>query len=268
MLDPSSYSGALIWGAVFMAAATIVSWVIGRSVRRLGALDEEHPDRLARIRFVLQLVRVVVFIIFFILWAHLVPALRAFGTALLASASVISIVLGIAAQNALGNLVAGVSILAYRPFEVGDRIQVTAPTGLETGVIEFINLSHTVIRTFDNRRVTIPNGQAMNQTMVNLTSEDPKVMAVVTVPVAYSTRLEDAREILRAFASQHPQVLELVGMPVTELASSSVNLSARMWCADAASAKQVEFDLYEAVLEAFPRAGIEIPYPWSNVVVH
>jgi small-conductance mechanosensitive channel len=83
--------------------------------------------------------------------------------------SVISVVLGLAAQNTLGNLVAGIAVLLYRPFRVGDTVQVTAPRGSETGVVESITLGYIVLVTPDNRRVMVPNSAVMNQTTVNLT---------------------------------------------------------------------------------------------------
>lgn len=269
MLDPTTATGALSWAGIFLAASLVVNWLIGRIIYRI---DDAGPgsgsERRIRVRFVLKLARVVVSVVFFILWAHLIPALRAFGTALLASASVISIVLGIAAQNTLGNLIAGVSILIYRPFDVGDRIQVVAPTGPEVGTIENINLSHTVVTTFDNRRITIPNGQIMNETLINLTADDPKVMAQVAVGIDYDADVGKAREILDGLARAHPDVMSVVAIPVTMLGASSVTITARMWCGDAATARQVEFDMYESVLSSFKEAGISIPYPWSNVIIH
>jgi small conductance mechanosensitive channel len=100
----------------------------------------------------------------------LVPALAGLGTAWLASVGIISVIIGLAAQNTLGNLIAGISLLLYRPFNVGDRLQVTAPTGLETGLVESLNLGYTLLKTDDNRRVVVPNSLMASQTNINLTS--------------------------------------------------------------------------------------------------
>lgn len=269
VFDATTLTGALVWAGIFLIASLVVSWLIGRTLASLDDPDAAgSADRRIRLKFVLQLARIVVFLVFFVLWAHLVPQLRAFGTALLASASVISIVLGIAAQNTLGNLIAGISILLYRPFDVGDRVQVAAPTGLEVGTVDSISLSHTLVTTFDNRRITVPNGQIMNQTLVNLTAGDPRVMAQVAVGIDYGADISAARAILQRLADAHPDVESVVAIPVTSLAASSVTITARMWCADAGTAKGVEYDLYEQVVAAFGDAGISIPYPWSNVIVH
>jgi small-conductance mechanosensitive channel len=126
-------------------------------------------DRTA-VKFLAQLARFAVYIFAFISYAHLVPVLAGVGTAWLASAGILSVIIGLAAQNTLGNLVAGISLLLYRPFNVGDHLQITAPTGLETGLVESINLGYTLLKTDDNRRVVVPNSIMASQTHINLTS--------------------------------------------------------------------------------------------------
>ena len=186
---------------------------------------------------------------------------------LVAGVSVASIVLGVAAQSTLGNAVAGLALLAYRPFRVGHRIQVQAPGGPETGVVESVTLGYTVLRTFDNRRVVLPNSLAGTQTTVNLTSIDPRVMTAIDVGVSYTADVARAREILLEIASAHPDVSEVVDCPLVELASSSVYLRVRVWCHDPLAAHRFEYDLYEQAKLPFAEAGIEIPYPYQNVVV-
>lgn len=112
--------------------------------------QQVHPDSLAGAVFYLLLflalgflkgvASVAIRVAVLVAYAHLIPALRNLGTALLAGASVISIVLGLAAQSTLGNLIAGFALLLYRPFRVGDRLQVSAPTGVETGTVESLAL--------------------------------------------------------------------------------------------------------------------------------
>jgi small-conductance mechanosensitive channel len=79
-----------------------------------------------------------------------------------------SVIVGFSAQTTLGNLVAGISLILYKPFRCGDRLQVTAPTGLETGEVEDISLGYTILKTADQRRIVIANGQMAQQTMMKL----------------------------------------------------------------------------------------------------
>jgi len=109
-----------------------------------------------------------------ILYAHLIPVLRSLGTALLTGASIASVVIGLAAQSTLGNLVAGVAITLYRPFRLGDRLQVSAPTGTEVGNVEMLSLGYTTLRTDDGRFVVLPNSIAASQVIIKLSASQER----------------------------------------------------------------------------------------------
>jgi small-conductance mechanosensitive channel len=267
ILDPSALLGAIFYAVVFVTAAWALGWLLKSSVTR--AMERDHRGLVDRTAapFVVQLLRVLMYVIALLLYAHLIPELRGIGTALLAGAGVASIVLGLAAQNTLGNLIAGMTLLLYRPFQVGDRVQVTAPTGLETGIVEVITLGYTMLRTGDNRRIVVPNSTMANQVTVNLTSVDPRIVVAVPIPVGYSADLEKARKSLVQLAQQHPHVQEVAGCPLTVLGESSVTLTLQVWCADAGVAKQVECDLLEQAKKCFQDEEIEIPFPYRNLVV-
>jgi len=134
-------------------------------------------------------------------------------------------------------------------------------------VVESVTLGYTVLRTFDNRRVVLPNSLAGTQTTVNLTSVDPRVMAAVHVGISYTSDVTQAREILLGITRNHPDVIEALDCPVVELGSSSIVLRLRAWCQDALAAHRLEYDLLERAKARFSEAGIEIPYPYQNVVL-
>ena len=96
----------------------------------------------------------------------MVPGLRSLGTALLAGASVASILVGLAAQSTLGNLVAGLSLLLYRPFQIGDSVQLTVPAWVQTGTIEDLTLGYTVIKTSEDREIVVPNSVMASQAII------------------------------------------------------------------------------------------------------
>jgi small conductance mechanosensitive channel len=265
--DPRQPIGALVYALVF----AVMAWLIGRALRlalqRVLARDKwAYLDRTA-VNFLAQLTQIGVWLFAFISYAHLVPALARLGTAWLASVGVISVVLGLAAQNTLGNLIAGISLLLYRPFKVGDRLQVTAPTGLETGLVESLNLGYTVLKTDDNRRVVVPNSAIASQTTVNLTNEDTRVFCSVPVGVDCETDIDKARAILLELARQHPKAQEVTGCPVTQLAPSGLVLSLGAWCADHASAAALKSDLLEQAAKRFTAEGIRLPFPRTTVTL-
>lgn len=265
--NPATFLGAVFYALLLLFIAWLAAHFFRLAVVRLLESDEHGRfDRTVAI-FLTQLVQIGIYLVALIFYAHLIPELHSVGTALLAGASIASIVIGLAAQNTLGNLVAGISLLLYRPFYIGDRVQISAPTGLETGDIESLTLGYTVLRTFDNRRVVVPNSAMASQITINLTTKDPRVMAVVPISIGYACDIDKARSVLTALAKRSTRVQEVVGCPVSQLGDSSVTLSLRVWCANAEDAKQVEFDLYEQAKKRFDQEGIEIPYRYTNVVL-
>lgn len=168
LLDPTTFSGALVYAGVFFVVAALVARVIRTAVTRLLAhADHAAIDRTG-IEYLTQLGQALAYLSALVLYAHLVPVLRQLGTALLAGVSVASVVIGLAAQNTLGNVIAGFSILLYRPVRMGDRVQVTGPSGPATGTIESLSLGYTTIRADDGRKLIVPNGTMAGQVTVNM----------------------------------------------------------------------------------------------------
>jgi small-conductance mechanosensitive channel len=161
---PDSLVGAIVYLALFVIAAMLLSRGM-RSGMHAVMSRGGHLDR-TTISFLQQITSALIWVVMLSLYAHLVPELRALGTALLAGASIASIVIGLAAQSTLGNLVAGIAITIYRPFRLGDTLQVAAPTGTEVGVVETITLGYTTLRTADGRHVVLPNSLAASQTLI------------------------------------------------------------------------------------------------------
>jgi small conductance mechanosensitive channel len=167
-LKPDTFTGAALYLVIFVLLALLLSRVLRLAVHAAMA-RQGHTDYSAA-SFPLQLGSAAVWLTMLILYAHLIPVLRAMGTALLTGASVASIVIGLAAQSTLGNLIAGIAITIYRPFSVGDTILVAAPTGTETGTVELISLGYTTLRTADARVVVLPNSLVASQATIRLKS--------------------------------------------------------------------------------------------------
>lgn len=257
LFDPGTLAGAVVYAALIFGLAWLVVQLLRRSIDRLIKGQARLVNR-TTLYFIAQLGRVVVFVLAIVLYANLIPALRAIGVALLASVSIASLVIGLAAQNTLGNLIAGISLALYRPFEVGDLVQVNSPGGPEIGHIESLTLGYTVLRTYDNRRVIIPNSVMGVQVTINLTARDPRKMAVIPFKIGSGVDVDQARSIMVELAQAHPLAQEVAGCPVVSLAGGGAVLSLRVWCRDFNAAQQVQFDLYESVKKAFDTRGIPL----------
>jgi small-conductance mechanosensitive channel len=164
VLNPKTLSGGLFYAVLFFTAALFAA----RLARIFARRSAKHFSDLTAINFVAQLLQVLVFLIAVILYAHLIPALRAVGTALLAGVSVASIVIGLAAQNTLSNLVAGFSLLLYRPFHLGDKVQLNTPKGVETGTVYALSLGYTVLRNTENEEIIVPNSVMVSQVIIRV----------------------------------------------------------------------------------------------------
>ncbi len=161
-VDPSTLFGVIFYALVCLALA----WVGLRSLRiTLAQLEGGLLDR-TTVRFLHRMGEAFIWVLALILYAHVIPELRSVGTALLAGASVASVLVGLAAQNTLGNMIAGLSLLMYRPFEIGDSVQLTVPAGMQTGKIEDLTLGYTVIKTQENREIVVPNSVMASQAII------------------------------------------------------------------------------------------------------
>jgi small-conductance mechanosensitive channel len=264
-ITPDTLLHALIYLAVFVFLALLATRALRGIVRASLARDTQHRIDRTAIVFLQQLGTIFIWLFAAVFYINLIPPLRALGIALLASVSVVSIVIGMAMQSTLGNMIAGVALLIYRPFKVGDTLQVTAPTGLETGKIESISLGYTILQTSDGRRIVLPNSAVAGQTAVNLSLVNARVMVSVPISIGYEMDIEQARAIIMKLAGQNPNAQQVVDCPVTNLGSSSVDLTLHVWCASSDAAAKLKAELLEQVKEAFAKGRIGPPYPTTNV---
>lgn len=175
IFNPAEPVGAIVYGVAIFFAGVVLSWLIRRLLK--DALIHDQSERVNQItlQFVSRLLILLLWLFLIAFYAHLIPALNKVGTAILAGASLMSVIVGFAAQTTLGNLIGGVSLVLYKPFKKGDRIQVTAPTAdqCETGTVEEVALGFTVLKTDDGRKVIIANGALVQQTLIVLQPAPP-----------------------------------------------------------------------------------------------
>jgi small-conductance mechanosensitive channel len=146
--------------------------ILGAFIRRSARLIQPRLSDATGLHFASAFAQVLAYILGFVLYAHLVPELRALGTALLAEVSVVSVVFGLAAQNTLGNLIAGLSLVLYRPVRVGDTVQLNSPKGMITATVETVSLGYTVLRDMEMNAVIVPNSVMVNSIVIRLKTTD------------------------------------------------------------------------------------------------
>lgn len=172
--NPRTSLGAVCIGIVFLVAALAFAIAVRRAARRV----ETHLTDVTGLAFASAFGQVFVYVVALILYAHVIPGLRAVGTALLAGASVISVVFGLAAQSTLSNVVAGFSLVLYRPISVGDRVQLTTPKGLVTASVELISLGYTILVDAERDRILVPNSVMMSTVVIRRGGQDDAAQPV------------------------------------------------------------------------------------------
>ena len=181
-------------------------------------------------------------------------------TALIAS---FGVCFGLAVNGAVANIAGGVLILVTRPFRIDDYIEAAG----HAGTVEDIHITHTRIRTGDNKVIYIPNGTLSSGSVVNYSIKDTRRVDL-TFSISYSNDFEKAKKIILDLCVAHALVLKNPApfVRVSEHSASSITLVTRVWTKQE-DYWQVNFDLLESVKTEFDKNGIEIPFDQLDVHV-
>jgi small conductance mechanosensitive channel len=168
---------------------------------------------------------------------------------------------GLALKDSLSNFAAGVMLVLFRPFTIGD---VVSTAGI-TAKVEKITIFNTFFCTGDNQMVIVPNNKIISDIITNINAKDTRRIDLV-VGIGYSDDMAKTKDILERLAQEDPRILTdpAPAVAVAELADSSVNLVFRPWV-KTADYWAVRFDLTEGIKNALDEAGISIPYPQQDV---
>jgi small conductance mechanosensitive channel len=183
---------------------------------------------------------------------------------LLAVIGAAGFVVAFALQDSLGNFASGILILLFRPFDVGDMVEI----GGIQGQVKSVNLLSVQISTPDNQMVIVPNNSVWGSSIINITGSATRRIDLV-FGISYDDDIDKAQHIMEEIVSKHERVLkdpEPV-VQVHELADSSVNFVCRPWV-KTEDYWNVYWDVTRAVKQRFDKEGISIPYPQQDVYYH
>ncbi|MBR3478658.1 MAG: mechanosensitive ion channel family protein [Bacteroidaceae bacterium] len=272
LLDPIMF--CLKAFAIFLLIQIAV-WVIRFFMNPERAKRKNRKFDETSMVFFRKLLVTVVYILGLACVLYLIPPLRTFATSILASAGIMAMAIGLASQEALSNFVSGIFIILAKPFRIGDMVSLDSG---QTGKVTEIAIRHTIITTAENRQVIVPNSKINSAIITNSTIKDTRTCVFVEVGVAYSENLDHCIDEMRKVIEADPRVLdkrtekekadgvEKVIIRVLELGSSSITLRAYVWAPNPADAFVLKCDLLKAVKDHYDEVGIEIPYPYMNVV--
>lgn len=182
-------------------------------------------------------------------------------TSLLALLGAAGLAVGLAVKDSLANFAAGVMLIMFRPFKIGDYIE----AGGTAGTVEHIKVFSTILLTPDNREITVPNGAIFGGKIVNVSARPTRRVDLV-FGIGYSDDIEKARALITKVMSEDTRILNdpAPAVSLAELADSSVNLNVRPWVNNA-DYWAVRSDLLEKIKLIFDQNGISIPFPQRDV---
>jgi small conductance mechanosensitive channel len=268
------YTGIVILSvlATALIVARVVRWLINQAYKRESRLIKVDQTTY---KFVKNAISFIIWLISIAVIAMMIPQLKALAVALFAGAGILFAIAGFAAQSAFSNIIAGIFMVIFKPFRVGDLIKVG---DRDRGIVEDITLRHTIIVNFENKRIVIPNSVISNETVVNDNITDKKTCKFIEVGVSYDSDLEMAIKIMQDVSAEHRDFLDNrspqelidkehpVEVRVLKFDDFSVNIRAFVWTADPLKAFKMGSDIMRAIKIAYDKAGIEIPYPYRTVV--
>jgi len=212
-------------------------------------------------QFLLSILRTILKAIQIIVFASMIGIQTASLIAILGAAG---LAIGLALQGSLANFAGGVLILLFRPFKNGDAIKAQG----HVGSVEEIQIFNTILKTFDNQRIIIPNALLSNGCVTNINVNGTRRVDMV-FGIGYNDDIAKAKSILAAMIAADERILKdhSNDIWVGEHGDSSVNLFVRPW-ANAADYWGIYFDFMENVKLAFDKEGISIPFPQRDVHIH
>ena len=259
LIEFASSSGFKIIAVIILSVIgfKVIKWIKKwiRTSPRLNMIDSSLRS------FAVSFVSVVLYSLLFVTALMIlgVPA-----TSFVAVLTTCAAAIGLALQGALSNFAGGIMILLFKPFKVGDYIE----TSGESGTVSEISVVYTEILTFDNERITIPNGTLTNSVIKNYSSEEFRRVDF-TFRTSLDADVENVKKIIRNVIECNPMALDNPSpfVRLSEQGKSALLFDVRIWCKNA-DYWEVKYDTIESVKKAFDENGINVPHDQLDVHVN
>ena len=261
----TSTEGGIRWAKniLFFLVILLISWILSKAVSKAvkkAVANIKSASELLK-DFIVNISRKAILLVGFVvalsmLEVNIGPLLAAIGA--------IGFIMGFALQGTLSNFAAGIMILIYRPYDIGDLVDV----GGTFGKVDAMTIVSTTLRKPDNQKVVVPNNKIWGDIITNITGTSKRRVDLV-FGIGYSDDIAKAQKILEDILANHASVLkdpEPV-VKVHELADSSVNFVVRPWV-ETDNYWDVYWDITRTVKERFDAEGVSIPFPQRDVHVH
>lgn len=264
------YLGILTFSTIVVAVATNL-WFKKKIDKKI--LHQEDPTNHKFLRYV------AIFLVYFtgvILGLLAFPSLKGIAQTALGGAGVFALIIGVASQEALSNVIGGLFIITFKPFKIDDLVKVTDSM---VGVVKDITLRHTVIRNFDNKMIVIPNSIINKERLVNYDLGEKKCCERLEIEISLDSDFMLAQKIMREECENHPLLYDnrskididngkpLVKTGLTQINDYSLTIRAWAWCKNFDDCYELRIDTYANVKKRFDKEGVEIPTPYRTIIM-
>ncbi len=209
---------------------------------------------------------------------YMIPAFKQIAITLFAGAGILAAILGFASQAAFSNIINGVFLVIFKPFRIGDLIEIGKHSEY-IGRVEDITLRHVIIKNFENKRIIVPNTVISNEIIVNRSIFDEKVIRYLDIMISYTADIDKAVSVIQDECIHHPLFTDprtkeqieanedIVEVRVIRLAEYGIQLRAYVCGETSPESFVLVTDLYKIIKKRFDKEGIEIPLPYMNVII-
>lgn len=264
--------------SVFTTICTVIVLLLtARILNHLCIRIIEKNYKHTNIKFVLRLKTILIYIIAGYAILDLFTPFQTILKTLLASGGVLAVVIGLAAQEAAGNFVNGVMIAIFKPFKIGDLIKVN--NGELVGTVVDISIRHTIIKTYENTKIVVPNSVMDKAILENVTAVGNQKGNFLELEISYESNLDQAMKIIEEEVMKHPNYMDArsseekkkhipsVITRLIEFGESGMRLKTTVYSKNNAEGFAMLSDLRIAIKKRFDEAGIDIPYPHRTIVM-
>jgi len=265
--------------ALYSFVVIVICWIFSRLSRTLlilflkRRLTKEAFGE-TRLKFTRNSLRFIFGMIGVLVIIFTVPIYREQVGYIFSGAGILAAIIGFAAKDAISNLIAGLFIVLFRPFRIGDYIKLDRGMG----IVEDITLRHTVIKTFENKRLIIPNSVISTESVLNFTIYDTKIVSFNNFMVGLDTDINLAKRIISEEASKLDFVIDnrtpkavIEDSPefdvrMMEVTDTAIHIRAYIWLSDPLEEFKVKSFFVEAVHKRFKNEGVSLPIPLRKIV--
>jgi len=233
-------------------------WIIKGIKKLITKAMQKGQVEISLQKFLISMITILLKVLLLISVASMIGIATTSFVAILGAAT---FAIGLALQGSMSNFAGGVLILLLKPFKVGDTIEAQG----FIGKVHEIQIFNTIMKTFDNKMIYIPNGTLSNGNITNY-SREPIRRVDMTFGIGYGDDIKKAKEVLTRLVKEDSRIISDPAplIAVSSLGDSSVNFAVKVWC-DNAEYWNVYFDMQEKVKLAFDQENISIPFPQTDV---